>query len=351
MPRFTKQQSAHGRTFDRLGSSIGQCSFAFGLMIAVGAFAATMALAQASVPRRGDGAIALSYQYAAGGDHLLNSDALDGFESRGYQVDGKRWFVGETTSQTILGSLDFGVINRYLALTAQLAYVSSRYEGNLQISSELDDGRWHGTLQDMRIQLRGQLIRAPLIVTPYLSYGFPTTGYLTEGHAAVGRGLTELQLGAFLQYPSRVSAVGPYAHGALAYGILEEVGGLNLGRPQLNLELGYRLSWRWRVRGFGAFAGTTGGVDWVPDNLEDPGIHEEFEALHNQVVNSQRLMVGAGSAYQIWDSVGIFGNLAVTAWGENIEEFTMFSGRARLVLLFSPRKTMSSYYQDAFVCV
>ncbi len=280
---------------------------------------ATQIWAQAGTPWKGEGALSFVYQYTKGGDHLFSTDIIDGFTTRGYTAEGNRWYLGDTFAHTIIGGIDYGIIDR-LALTVEIAYVSSKYEGNAPLRIEVDDGEWHGSFQDARIQLRGMVVTHPFLLTPFVSYGFPTNGYFTEGHSAIGRGLNEFQFGTFFLTGFGGVLPGAYLQASISYGILEDVADLNLARPRFAGAVSYSFSHLFSGTVTGSYFNTKGGLEWVSDDpTEIIGHDEVFSALLNQVVASRMATLGVGLAYSPWSTIGIFANLSSAIWGENVE--------------------------------
>ena len=71
------------------------------------------------------------------------------------------------------------------------------------------------------------------VLTPAVSYGFPTTAYATLGHSALGRHLNELRLGLiwgrFLSFSGARKA---YLQGAYSYAFMEDTADVSLDRKQ-----------------------------------------------------------------------------------------------------------------------
>src|SRR4029453_8483837 len=59
----------------------------------------------------------------------------------------------------------------------------------------LDDGQYHATFADFRIDALYQVIQGSTVLTPFVSAVIPSHGYQYFAHAAVGRGLNEYILG------------------------------------------------------------------------------------------------------------------------------------------------------------
>jgi hypothetical protein len=80
-------------------------------------------------------------------------------------------------------------------------YVSVKYLGpeepfNLP-DNVLDDGSYHGTLQDLRFEVRYNLLLRPLALTPMVAAVIPSHSYDTLGESAAGRDFQEYHAGLF----------------------------------------------------------------------------------------------------------------------------------------------------------
>jgi hypothetical protein len=156
------------------------------------AWLVTSAWAQAWIPDPGQVHLSLSYEYFSGGDNLFNNDSLDGVETNGYSIDGRRAFLGDVFSHTESLSADIGVFS-WLALSTRAAVVSAIYEGRSPANVLVDDGVYHTTLQDFQIAARSPLIDRRVRVTAGLGVSTPLSDYAVRGQSAVGLGTTEIQ--------------------------------------------------------------------------------------------------------------------------------------------------------------
>jgi hypothetical protein len=125
--------------------------------------------AQAWVPPKGDGTVAIVYQNQLVRDHLFS--------------DGGRIDVGHITSNSVLLDFAYGITDR-LALDVNIPYLASTYRGpSPHPGSVLDNGRIHGTFQDFRVDLRYNVAKHAIVITPFVELRLlrprstgPTTG-------------------------------------------------------------------------------------------------------------------------------------------------------------------------------
>ena len=144
------------------------------------------ATAQAWLPPRGEAAVVLGDQLLHGGDHLtLDGESLD----RGRM----RW-------NTLICDLGYGLTDR-VSVRVTVPYVHSKYTGAYPHlppgRASVDDGAWHGSLQDIRLEGRVLATTGAIAVTPFVSATFPLAGYETHAHSAAGKGVRELTAGVY----------------------------------------------------------------------------------------------------------------------------------------------------------
>ena len=153
------------------------------ITLAAVAIQARPAAAQAFTPPRRMGAITLGWQYIDNTGHR----ASDGyFAARGQSV-----------SQSILLDADYAVTDR-LAVTIGIPYVFAKYTGSLPpLSGRARDACqcWTSGLQDFSFGVRHRFGNGSWAVTPLARYGQPSHDYPYQGEAALGKNLTEFQLG------------------------------------------------------------------------------------------------------------------------------------------------------------
>ena len=90
----------------------------------------------------------------------------------------------------------------------------------------IDDGDYHGGLQDFTFGARYLALDGPLRILPFISYGTPVSDYPIYGAAVIGKGLNELHLGASFEFTPYFSDWTFQAD--ISYAISEKVVGVNL---------------------------------------------------------------------------------------------------------------------------
>src|SRR5205085_536440 len=124
-------------------------------------------LAQAWLYPKGEGGVSLSYQNLFVRDHVF---------SKGETLD-----AGQIRSQALVLDVDYSLTRR-LAVRIGLPYIAAEYSGlrphRLPTDSGiqytfLDDGTYHPTFQDFRVDLRYSLSTRKFALTPFFEVVVP----------------------------------------------------------------------------------------------------------------------------------------------------------------------------------
>lgn len=292
------------------------------------AIAPTAVLPQAWVPAQRGLTVYTGYQYLDAEKHLFSVDIPP--EAGG---DGSnRLDLGQISAQTVLFGVDYGITSR-LAASASVAYVASRYQGQVPDNLEIDDGTWNDGFQDASIGLRYMVLRAPIVLTPTIQAGFPTHSYETLGHAALGRDLNEIRLGVNMGWVGRSVLSGVYLHGGYSYAYVEKADGMRPNRSDVTLEAGYFLTQKLVLRANGTYAHTHEGLDWIDDLAHDEGPGDAHFDAHDRLAKTVATTVGGGLSYAFGGANVSLGVLT-TLSGENTHDSTvaMFSVSRNLEL-------------------
>ena len=144
--------------------------------------------AQEWVPANGEGAVSLTYENYCNVGH--------------YDVFGRPNTNGGTHSSILLAEFDYALTDK-IGVNVTLPFIASKYTGsetylvggNLTARGPLDDGTYHGSFQDVRIELRHSFALGPVDAAPFLAVVIPTHGYETVGEAVPGRHRHDFQAG------------------------------------------------------------------------------------------------------------------------------------------------------------
>ena len=258
-----------------------------GVVVATGLLLPLPTLAQAFLPAKGEGSVGFSFQDISSQGHLLsNGSRLSAFQSR---------------SLTQVFDVEYGLTNR-IALSAQLAYVNSKYTGkeaplNPQ-PRELDDGKYHGTPQDFRLDVRYNILRKPLFVTPFAAAIVPSHRYGVIGEAAPGRKLREFLMGAYAGRLLNPILPRAYLHGAYSYSFVErEFAGVSLNRSNLDLQVGHALTRSASANFLWRRQWTHGGLSF--DEIFAPSQLSVIFVNHDRLTRANFQHVSAGASYSL----------------------------------------------------
>ena len=254
--------------------------------------------AQAWLPPKGEASLSLGYGNLWHTQHYLGLPDPDGTTTTD---------AGHTRVQSVGLQLGYGVTDR-LAVSVSLPFVYGKYEGNFPhrtngVIVQDDDGRYHGTFQDYRINVAYQIFNGPIAVSPFATAIIPSHSYPYYSHAAPGRDLYEYQLG--FSAGGRLDRIltDSYVELTYSYAFVEESKGIdvNLDRSNLGLALGYFVTPSLAVRVLGSGYYTHGGLVFrTPANLPP-----ELVPYHDQIGKTSAINLGAGVAYVLTGSTEI----------------------------------------------
>jgi hypothetical protein len=264
--------------------------------------------AQAWVQPRGEGYLSFGYQNWYARNHL---------QGTGLKAD-----FGHMFTQVLGLSAAYGVTDR-LTLTTDLPLVFTLYQPvpgdtgagphGLRANS-VDDGNWHGTVTDIRMEGRFNASLRPLAVTPFFAASIPTHRYETFGHAVPSRDIREYQVG--ISVGRQLDPILPRAYFDFRYGysFAQEVLGISPNRSNADLQLGYFLTQRLSVRGFGSWQKTHAGLE-LPLPPTDP-----FFLQHDRLGRTHFMRLGGAFSYSVRRSWDIYAFVAANISGKNTHD-------------------------------
>jgi hypothetical protein len=294
------------------------------------------AAAQAWLPARGEGSVSGAFQrVSADGHYLEDHSKLPGYRTR--------------ASNAVLFA-SYGLSDR-LAIGLGVPYVSVKYLGpeepfNLP-DNVLDDGSYHGTLQDLRFEVRYNLLKQPFALTPAVAAVIPSHSYDTLGEAAPGRDFQEYHFGAYAGRFLDPVLPRAYLQAAYSYAYVRQDIDIPLNYSSFGLEAGYFLS-------------DSVQVSFLWNKLKSHGgltFSELFEAPPEVFVNLDRVVkasydhVGASLSVRLGRSLSAYGNYLWFVDGEDAHYGSGFSlglswsfrtSRADDVPLFPPAEPSAS---------
>src|SRR5439155_807399 len=243
-------------------------------------FSTTIAAAQAWVPEKGEGTVTLTLQDNFVKDHLGSG--------------GQRFDVGHIRTFIAFQDIDYGITDK-LALDVSIPFVLSRYYGPKPHQLPVDDGKYHGNFQDVRLNLRYNLRAHPFAITPFVALGVPSNDYLYFAHSAAGTNQREYVFGSSFGRSLEPVLSRAYVQALYAFLIPEKIRGIRTYRSRLDWEVGYFAAQRFALRALGALQIGHSGLEIgdPPSDLGDFPVSKSTDAaalssLHsgaeNQVV-------------------------------------------------------------------
>lgn len=264
--------------------------------------------AQAWVLPDGEGSVSILYHHIFVEDHVFSK--------------GERFDVGHIRTQLLSADVELGVTDR-LSLRAVLPYVASRYTGGAAHVHRgeppagfemLDDGTYHGTIQDLRVEARYGAWEFPVAIAPFVGVNVPTHDYEFFAHSAPGLNMAELQLGTYAGVQR-----GPLSlQGRLSYGIYERVAGRRRKRTALDAEIAWLATRNVRLSAFQAAQFSHGGENLLLEEILNRTISaHDWWPHHDQIGRANTYNVGGGISLQITPAVAVHGSLLTTIAGKN----------------------------------
>jgi hypothetical protein len=256
--------------------------------------------AQAWVPARGEGAVSLSTQHLNVKKHLAGTTVRD---------------AGHINTVVILTDVTYGLTDK-AAVDLAVPLVSSVYSGRSpHPGTDVDNGKFHTSVTDLRFSVRYNISRKGAVITPYVGSILPSHDYPYYGHAAAGERLRELQVGAFVAKLFTSGVPGMFVSSRVAYGFVEKVQDISHNKSMGDFEAGYFLTPSLRAFGMLNAAYTHGGIDFPVGGL--PAVPVQYRQVHDIVQQVNYLHAGGGFAYSITDSLDVFGSFSRLVAGRN----------------------------------
>ncbi len=263
---------------------------------------ATTAGAQAWLPPKGEATIALGFARVSATEHI--------------DYQGNAVSPGDMIWNNVVSDLSYGVLDR-LAVRLNVPFVVSKYDGafphpSLVGRTNLDDGAWHSTFQDLLAELRFRATRGSLAVTPFVAVAVPTHYYEYYGHGAAGRKLVEGQIGVAAGRLLDPLLPDVYVQARYMFAVPEKVLGLSHNRSQVSFDVGYLLGSAFTVRVLGAWQKSHGGwrvpIDW-------PARTSPEYQVHDQLNRTDYFRLGGGVSYSLTGSLDVnaFGYATLSA--------------------------------------
>jgi hypothetical protein len=262
-------------------------------------------------------------------------------QSRGegtFAGSGEVFPLGDVDTRAALVGFEYRFAPRW-TIEAQLPFVRRRHVGPpthnparlvpLRPSlPRVDDGDWHGGLQDFSATLRYDWIDDAMRVRPFLGISIPTRDYPFFGNSAIGTRLVKGRLGVEVVRPIGLSDF--YWRGEYAYEVIERsYEGVSTNAHLGELELGWFANPRLRVRGFVSVRDGKG----LPDDADFAGRTNLRWYFHDRNVRHNATVAGLGAEYALGErwSLSVLGQRLIS--GEAIHRIR-FAGTVQVTRHF-----------------
>jgi hypothetical protein len=268
-------------------------------------FLPALASAQAWLPRKNTGSISINYKNF----HIKYHTDVNGVKLRPGVVD----------AHVVSVDADYGLTRRW-ALNLSVPYSTLKYTGpNPHVDPDhhiIDDGYYHGGVQDFRFGARFALFRyTPVVVTPFVEGIVPSHNYTTFAHAALGRNLHEVLVGTNIGWEAETPI---YAQARISYGFVEKVLGRSHNRTNIDAQFTYALTSLLQLSALASVAKHHGGLDadstkgspaqqWTPEEL----LH------HDELTRADMFDMGGTVAFNVKGSTIVHATMIHTVWSRN----------------------------------
>ena len=283
-----------------------------GLLLALLALSPASRAQDVVVPPKGHGSVSIDY---------LQVRVEQRTDDAGHKEN-----VGKVDYRTVRLNLAYGFADRW-ALNVGLPFGSNRASGtdhDPRIFSDphgqhfIDDGSFHAGWKDWSVGMSYQWLAAPVSVTPYWSYHFPSHNYQYYGESALGLQQSELQLGISAGGRLRGSWRNAYLTGNASFSYMQKKSDQRVNHSTMELDLGYFFTPR-----FSAHAGIThrrsyGGLDFPAALFDSNGaLIEDVLFHHDTIRNISFTEAHVGVDFQLDQYFTLFADGGRTLRGNN----------------------------------
>jgi hypothetical protein len=257
--------------------------------------------AQAWLFPKGEGTVSLSYQDILVTDHAYEkSDAHD---------------IGHILSHALTLDVDYSLTDK-LGVRVLLPYIVGRYYGPKPHQLPMDDGNYHSTFQDFTTDIRYNLTKRRIVLTPFFRAVIPSNTYTYFAHSAAGRDLREYHIGTNVGRRLDPFLPRAYVQAQYSYAFVERVLGIAPNRSNLEIQLGYFVTPRFSLLGTGQGMYTHGGVN-LDFNLFHAGLPGDQWTHHDQIARSSLVDLGGGASFAFTQTWQMFLTVAHSIEGRN----------------------------------
>jgi hypothetical protein len=198
-----------------------------------------------------------------------------------------------------------------------LPFIASKYTGpptyfvgpHETHPGPLDDGRYHGAFQDVRVEMRRLFWAGSVPVAPFVGASFPTHKYETIGEAVPGRHRRDFQFGVNTGFDLDRVLPGSYVQGRYAFATAERVNNFPFTRSNIDVEGGYAVMSRVVIRGL-----MNRQIKHQGPSLDELAADWEH---HDRFMAPSYLNLGGGVSLSVTGSTDVYALWLATVSGKN----------------------------------
>jgi hypothetical protein len=222
-------------------------------------------------------------------------------------------------SHAAIADVDYSISNN-LAIRVGLPFVAGKYIGTAPHRPadrpSLDGGTYHSTFQDFAIDLRYNVTRGPVAITPFFKVVLPSHRYEYFAHSAAGRDQHEIQIGTSLGRRLDPILAEGYIQARYSYAFVEQILGIAPNRSDVEVQVGYFVTRRLSVLGTTQWTHTHHGVDFHCQFVHC-GLPDDLWPHHDQIGKASSVDVGGGMVFAATRSMEVFASAGRSVSGRN----------------------------------
>ena len=275
------------------------------ILISLAFLVSALGLSPAFAQEKGEGSIGLVYQY-------VHTDVFSD------DVGDYDYWTTDTHALVLSGSYAF---RDNWSVSVTLPYIQKRFVSEVPWGGDphnpndpwwidfeppdkrfIDDGDYHGGLQDMSISVSYTALDGPLTLSPFIGYGFPVSDYQFYAKAARGFNLWNIPVGVDFMYVPYFSDW--YVSGNVAYVFSEKPLGVNVDYWNAQVSTGYWFKPNFSAHVFLSLKHVIDGLQMPWDFTDDPtyaNYPDEFDTElwynHDRLLQHRNLNAGIGFDY------------------------------------------------------
>ncbi len=252
---------------------------------------------------KGDGSLRLEYQFVRTGDFDSSIGNLD---------------IGETRSHVFMFSGTYELTDRF-TLSASLPWIKKRHRGAFPHNPTLDltaypqadqtlvdDDNYHSNWQDLYVAASYTAFESKRwSVSPFVSIGMPTNDYPFYAHAAVGRNIWHVPIGAAFSFKPYFSDF--FFSGDVAYVFTKQSLGVNTNHWLIDLDLAYYATPSFAPRVFVSIKHTNHGLSF-PDDFNVTALNDKAWYFHDRTIKHNFVNAGVGFDWLVNDKYMLSGS-------------------------------------------